>query len=123
MPGCLICQTNTSKHHQLRHVDNCNVTVYGLSMIKGFRHKGLEKFFRTGNKSGIQTSHADRLRLILGRLNVSTGPQDMDLPGLGLHPLTGNRSGTWSVKVSGNWRITFVFEGEDVNVVDYEDYH
>jgi proteic killer suppression protein len=92
-------------------------------MIKGFKHKGLERFFVRGTKSGIQAKHATRLRLILGRLNSSTCPKDMDLPGLGLHELTGNRSGTWSVKVSGNWRVTFIFDGENVNVVDYEDYH
>ena len=92
-------------------------------MIKGFKHKGLEKFFLRGIKSGIQAKHQNRLRLILGRLNVSTSPKDMDLPGLYLHELSGGRRGTWSVKVSGNWRVTFVFEGEDVNVVDYEDYH
>lgn len=92
-------------------------------MIKGFHHKGLERFFLTGSKSGIQAKHAPRLRLILGLLNAGTSPSDMDLPGLGLHQLTGNRTGTWSVKVSGNWRVTFISEGEDVNIVDYEDYH
>ncbi len=92
-------------------------------MIKGFKHKGLEKFFLRGNKSGIQAKHANKLRLILGRLNASTGPRDMDLPGLYLHELTGDRQGTWSVRVSGNWRVTFIFEGEDADVVDYEDYH
>lgn len=92
-------------------------------MIKGFNHKGLERFFLTGSKAGIQAKHAARLRLILGLLHACTAPQDVDLPGLGLHPLTGNRAGTWSVRVSGNWRVTFVFEGEDVNIVDYEDYH
>lgn len=47
----------------------------------------------------------------------------MDLPGLALHPLTGNRKGAWSVQLSGNWRITFVFEDGDAYVVDYEDHH
>lgn len=92
-------------------------------MIKNFRHKGLEKYFLRGVKSGIQAQHADRLRLILGRLNVSTGPADMDLPGLHLHELAGKRKGTWSVKVSGNWRVTFRFEERDALDVDYEDYH
>ncbi len=91
--------------------------------VKGFRHKGLERFFATGAKSGIQAKHADRLRLILGRLNVATSAQDMDLPGLDLHELHGRRKGTWAVKVSGNWRITFACAGKDVNNVDYEDYH
>ena len=92
-------------------------------MIIGFKHKGLEKFFARGVKSGIQTKHAERLRLILGRLNVSIGSRDMALPGLNLHQLIGDRKGTWSVRVSGNWRVTFRFEGEDVTDVDYEDYH
>ncbi len=91
--------------------------------ITGFRHKGLERFFATGVKSGIQGKHADHLRLILGRLNVATNAQDMDLPGLDLHALRGPRKETWAVKVSGNWRITFQCVGKDVGHVDYEDYH
>ena len=92
-------------------------------MIKDFKHKGLEKFFKSGKKSGIQANHANRLRLILGRLNASTSPEDMNLPGLYLHSLSGRRAETWSVKVNGNWRVTFKFNGEDAEVVDYEDYH
>jgi len=91
--------------------------------IKGFRHKGLERFFATGSKAGIQAKHAGRLRLILGRLNAATHPQDMNLPGVGLHELLGPRKGTWAVKVSGNWRVTFRFVGKEADRVDYEDYH
>ena len=92
-------------------------------MIRSFKHKGLERFFRKGTKSGIQAKHASRLRLILGRLNASTIPTDMDLPGLGLHSLSGNKSGIWSVKVSGNWRVTFRFVDDHAEIVNYEDYH
>lgn len=92
-------------------------------MIRGFRHKGLQRFFEFGSKSGIQTQHADRLRLILAQLQAATSPRDMDLPGLVLRPLKGDRKGTWSVRVSGNWRVTFVFVGKDADSVDYEDYH
>jgi len=92
-------------------------------MIKSFKHKGLEKFFLRGIKSGIQAKHAARIRLILARLHASTSPDDMDLPGLYLHGLSGQRSKTWSVRVSGNWRITFRFNGKDAEVVNYEDYH
>ena len=88
-------------------------------MIKNFRHKGLEKLFVRGVKSGIQAKHTERLRLILARLNVSVCPGDMNLPGLNLHELTGDRKGTWSVKVSGNWRVTFRFVAEDAADVDY----
>ena len=91
--------------------------------IKGFRHKGVEQFFATGSKRGIQATHADRLRLILGALNAATTPQDMNLPGLGLHALQGARKGIWAVTVSGNWRVTFGFAGKDAERVDYEDYH
>lgn len=89
--------------------------------ILRFRHKGLERFFVRGNAAGIQAKHAAKLRLILGRLNAAAEPRDMALPGLRLHPLTGE--GTWSVVVSGNWRITFEFSGSDVKDVNYEDYH
>jgi proteic killer suppression protein len=92
-------------------------------VIIRFKHKGLEKFFTKGVKSEIQVKHAERLRLILGRLNVSMNVRDMALPGLNLHELSGNRRGTGSVKVSGNWRITFRFEGEHATDVEYEDYH
>lgn len=91
--------------------------------ITGFRHKGLRRFFETGSMAGIQPKHAARLRLILGRLNVAVEPRDMALPGLELHPLRGDRSGQWAVKVSGNWRVTFTFRDRDANEVDYVDYH
>ena len=92
-------------------------------MIRSFKHKGLETFFLSGSTKGIQTKHAKRLSLILGRLHASRKPQDMNLPGLKLHPLTGKRSGAWSVWFNGNWRVTFRFSGEDAEVVNYEDYH
>ena len=92
-------------------------------MIRGFKHKGLARFFQTGSKSGIQPQHAERLRLILAQLNAAAAPGDMALPGLRLHPLKGDRKGTWSVWVSGNWRVTFKFVGKDADAVDYDDYH
>ena len=92
-------------------------------MIGSFKHRGLEQFFESGTTRGIQASHAKRIRLILARLSAATSPQDMNLPGLALHELAGQRKGTWSVKVSGNWRITFIFDGVDAFDVDLEDYH
>ena len=83
----------------------------------------MEKFFIKGIKSGVQAKHSERLRLILGRLNVAVCPEDMNLPGLNLHELIGDRKGRWSVKVSGNRRVTFNFVIEDAADVDYEDYH
>ena len=92
-------------------------------MIRSFKRKGLARFFETGSKSGIHAQHAERLRLILGRLSAAAKPDDMGLPGLRLHPLKGTRKGTWAVWVSGNWRITFRFVGADAEMIDYEDYH
>ncbi len=92
-------------------------------MIQGFKHKSLEHFFKTVKKSGIQARQVNRLQLILGRLNASTSPGDMDLPRLYLHQLTGDKKEIWSVRVSGNWRVTFQFNGGHAEVVDYEDYH
>ena len=135
----MTCDSHINVPHQPRRVDRAgavgcmrrlaglrSVTAYVtliLVAIKGFRHKGLERFFTTGTKRGIQAKHEDRLRLILGTLNAATNPQDMSLPGLGLHELQGVRKGTWAVKVSGNWRVTFGFAGKDAERVDYEDYH
>jgi proteic killer suppression protein len=92
-------------------------------VIRSFSHKGLERLFTTGSKAGIQAKYANRLRLILGRLSVSSEPRDMNLPGLDLHRLKGTRRETWAVSVSGNWRITFNFAGKDIEDVNYEDYH
>ncbi len=92
-------------------------------MIKNFKHAGLEKFFLTGSKAGIQPAHANKLRLQLGRLTASSSPQDMNVPGWRLHRLSGTLKDHWSVTVSGNWRMTFAFKGEDAILVDYQDYH
>ncbi len=92
-------------------------------MIRSFRHAGIEKFFFTGSKAGIQPSHADKLNLQLTTLNKARGPADMAAPGWNLHPLLGELKQHWAVKVSGNWRLTFRFEGEDAILVDYQDYH
>ncbi len=92
-------------------------------MITSFIHKGLELFYKTGKSSGIQAKHAKRIRLILTNLDQAESPQDMDLPGLRLHELKGNRKNVWSVSVSGNWRVTFRFIGRDAEIVNYEDYH
>jgi proteic killer suppression protein len=92
-------------------------------MIKTFRHKGVVRFFLSGTKAGIQAAHATRLARQLQRLDVARRPQDMNLPGWRLHPLKGDLAGHWSVAVSGNWGLTFAFDGEDAVLVDYRDYH
>ncbi len=92
-------------------------------MIKSFRHAGLEQFFSTGSKAGIQPAHATRLRLQLTALDAATGPGDIKASPWRLHPLKGQLAGHWSIEVNGNWRLTFAFEGADVILLDYLDYH
>jgi toxin HigB-1 len=71
-------------------------------VIKSFRHKGVERFFLKGVRSGIQTNHAAKLARQLQRLDVARQPEDMNIPGWKLHPLKGSPKGHWSVWVSGN---------------------
>jgi len=92
-------------------------------MIRSYRHKGLQRFAEIGSKAGIQPDHAVRLRRLLTALDVAAKPSDMDAPGNYLHPLRGNLEDHWSVRVNGNWRLTFKFEKEDVILLDYQDYH
>jgi toxin HigB-1 len=92
-------------------------------MIKSFRHKGLKQLFETGRSRSVSTALTRRLIRQLDFLNRATSPADMSLPGYRLHELKGARKGTWSVTVSGNWRLTFTFKGEDASDVDLEDYH
>ena len=90
-------------------------------MIKTFRHKGLKRYFETGSTAGIQVKHQKRLRLQLQVLNAMSNVSELDLPGFYLHPLKPGSG--WSIRVSGNWRLTFEFIDGDVLKLDYEDYH
>ena len=92
-------------------------------MIRSFRHKGIETFFRQGKTQGIQPKHASRLRLQLAMLDAASGPNDMAVPGWKLHPLKGRLADHWAVWVNGNWRLTFTFVNGDAELVDYQDYH
>lgn len=92
-------------------------------MIKSFEHKGLEDYFYNGTKKGIKPQHAQKLADILDRLDAAKDIKDMNYPGSDLHQLKGKMKGTWAVKVSGNWRVTFRFIEENAESVDYLDYH
>jgi proteic killer suppression protein len=92
-------------------------------MITSFEHKGLERFYKTGSKSGIQPAHAPKLSLILSLLDIAKSADDMNVPGFGLHPLKGDLRGYFSVKISGNWRLIFKPKGENMELIDYLDYH
>jgi len=92
-------------------------------VIRSFRHKGLERYFAKGERKGIDAKQEPRIRRMLDRLDASTKPDDMNVPGYKLHPLKGDRKGTFAVWVSANWRITFAFDGGDAVNVNLEDYH
>ena len=92
-------------------------------MIVRFRHRGLKQFFEKGTIRYLNADQVPKIRRILGLLDAATGPKSLDLPGYRLHPLRGDLKGFWSVEVTGNWRIIFRFEKENVYDVDLIDYH
>jgi toxin HigB-1 len=92
-------------------------------VISRIRHKGLERFFSTGDARGIDARHAAWLRILLTALDAANGPGDLNNPGFRLHPMKGKRKGQRAVSVSRNWRLGFEFEGSNVTNVDLVDYH
>jgi len=92
-------------------------------MIERFRHKGLKRLFQQGDAKGISPELLEKLENILFVLNRARRPQDMNLPGFGLHRLKGDLKGFWSVTVRANWRVIFRFEEGDAHDVDLIDYH
>ena len=92
-------------------------------MIKSFRHKGIERFFKKGDARGINAKHGPRIRRVLDLIDQATTVEQLDISGMYLHPLKGDRKGEWAMTVSGNWRITFRFVGEDATNLNLEDYH
>ncbi|WP_035051416.1 type II toxin-antitoxin system RelE/ParE family toxin [Andreprevotia chitinilytica] len=92
-------------------------------MILSFQHKGLGRFFESGSKSGIQPHHADKLRELLTALNVAISADDLARPSWRYHQLHGDLGGFCSLTVNGNWRVIFRWVGQDVELLDYLDYH
>ena len=92
-------------------------------MIISFQHKGLRQFYETGSKKGIVATHQTKLQMILAALEIAENSDELDLPAFSLHTLKGDLKGYWSMKVNGNWRVIFRFTGNDVELLDYLDYH
>ena len=92
-------------------------------VIRSFKHRGLQRLFTGSDHRGIPAHFAARLERMLDRLDSATRADDINLPGYRFHPLTGDRKGSFAVSVSGNWRLTFRFQGEDAVDVQLEDYH
>jgi proteic killer suppression protein len=92
-------------------------------MIKNFRHRGLQLLFERGDRSRIRPDVVTKVERVLARLNAASEPKDMEAPGFGLHALTGDRKGFWSVVISRNWRLIFRFEDGNACDIDFLDYH
>ena len=92
-------------------------------VIKSFRHKGLRQYWESGKTKGLNQAHIPRILRRLSALDVAESPRDIDLPGFRLHALKGQDKGRYSIWVTGNWRMTFEFDGIDVIILDLEDYH
>jgi len=92
-------------------------------MIRSFRSKSLRRFAETGDASKLSVQNPNRIRRLLLQLNAALLPEDMNLPGNRFHGLKGEAKGRFAVDASGNWRITFAWDGKDAIEVDLEDYH
>lgn len=92
-------------------------------MIVSWKHKGLRLFYETGSTKGINANHVNRLRRILLILDSAIHWSDLELPGWRFHRLKGDLVDYWSVSISGNWRIIFRMYDDQVELVDYLDYH
>ncbi len=92
-------------------------------MILSFKHRGLRELYSGRGSRRLPPDHTQKLIRILAVLDQSRTPQDMDIPGFRLHPLSGEMRGHYAVSVSGNWRVTFRFEDGHAIDVDYTDYH
>jgi proteic killer suppression protein len=91
-------------------------------VIKSFRHKGIKQLFEKGKSAKVNAQQKDKCLRLLDALDAALEPDEMNLPGWNFHPLKGNPK-RYSVSVTGNWRITFGWKGEDAIHIDLEDYH
>jgi toxin HigB-1 len=92
-------------------------------MILSFRDRALKRFWERDDASKLPPDRIQRIAMILDRLEAAAAPDDLNLPGLGFHKLSGAAKGRYAVSVSANWRITFAWRDLDAVDVDFEDYH
>jgi proteic killer suppression protein len=92
-------------------------------MIKSIGNKALKRWWERGDQSRINPVHFPKIRRAMLALDAASQPTDMNLPGYGFHGLSGDLKGFYAVKVTGNWRVIFRFDGGDAIDVDYLDYH
>jgi proteic killer suppression protein len=90
-------------------------------VIRSFRDRALKRYFEAGDPSGLSVPNVARVGRILRALDAAARPEQLNLPGFYWHPLQGEAR--WTIRVTGNWRITFGWDGADAVAVDLEDYH
>ena len=103
--------------------DKRPLSLYVQLMIRSFRNKALEKLYESGSGKSLPPEFVGKIRRVLLALDEANSPDDLSQPGFGLHQLSGNLRGHWSIVITRNWRITFRFVGQDVSDVDFVDYH
>lgn len=91
-------------------------------MIESYGDKALKRYAEMGDAKHLSVQNVKRLNRVLRMLNVATEPSDVDLPGWDFHELRGDRKGTYAVKITANWRLTFRWDGAPIDV-RLEDYH
>jgi len=92
-------------------------------MIRSFRSRALQRFWERNDTTRLPPDRVNRIAMVLDRLDASSNPGDMNVPGLQFHALSGDMKGRYAVSISANWRITFAWDEEDAVQVDFEDYH
>lgn len=92
-------------------------------MIKSFRHKGLKEYWEKGRTRKLNPQWLSRIGIMLDTLNRAERAEDLNVPGYHFHALKGTDKGRYTIRVTGNWRITFKFDGVDAVILNLEDYH
>ena len=92
-------------------------------MIRRFEHRGLKILYDKDDRRGVSAEHVEKTARVLAWLDVVTLPEQLRLPGFGLHRLEGDLAGYWSITVEGKWRIIFSFDVENTSDVDLVEYH
>lgn len=107
----------------VKHWFTCKALAYIGLVIRAFRSKALRAFAESGDASRLSVQNPERVRRILLALNAATAPEQLNIPGLRFHGVTGREKGRFALSASGNYRITSGWDGEDATDVDLEDYH
>ena len=94
--------------------------------IKGFLHKGLRRLYGEDNSKGLPRDATDKIRKMLAFLEDMENVDELrSIAVWKAHQMSADRKGTWSLHVTRNWRLTFIVDAAENEILDvnYEDYH